>query len=132
MGELTFDLESPAVYAGVSAAALSPNGSRWLMLAWSTRPGVVLWDTATNTEITYLADRSSPTFNPDGSLIAACSRDDVALWDAAAVEGGSSEPLVALPTTGVRYGGCTAGFSADGTLLFTKDGAGVSVWGVVE
>ncbi len=70
---------------GVDSVAFSPDGRRVLTGSWDNT--VVLWDKATGKIVQRLATISlhvrSIALSPDGSLIAAATRDSARLWSSA-------------------------------------------------
>jgi WD40 repeat protein len=119
--ELLSPAGCPGAYSWVSAAAWSPDGTRF---ATTCRFYVRVWDAPTGVKVLSLGDYGSSSWedvewSPDGTRIAAVGEDgSITIWDAAGVELASFA------------GGANAlSWSPDGTRLVTAGDDGTAmIW----
>jgi WD40 repeat protein len=94
---------------------------------WSRDDGrhisyIFFWNNLTGELISSLADYSNPILNPDGTLIAALSKDkQMVVWDVASLLRGEQIPLITVDSPGVEH----IAFSSNGDRIYQQTSYGV-------
>lgn len=113
--ELQTGTERAVLEGAGGTVVFSPHGGLLASNSPGGRPHVILWDVGTGQQKAILEGRGRPinhlAFSPDGSLLAACSRESyVLLWDV-----GQQAPRP--PLTGHERSVTAVAFSPDGAVL---------------
>lgn len=103
---------------GATKAVFSPDG-QWLL----TDNG--FWEVHTGEQRAAVGGAVA-AFNPDGTVLAVASQNNVTLWDTAALAEGKENVLAVLNVRDVKE----LGFSPDSALLYLRRTGDVQSWGI--